>query len=241
MANQGNIAVDIGNSFIKSAKFVDDELTDKQVWNDLTELKGHYADAEYRWIFSSVNNKDEEIQQLFATVDYLILTPQTPIPLQVDYATPQTLGMDRLAAAVGAAHLYPEKPVLIIDAGSCIKYDLVNAGVFLGGTIAPGLKMRMKAMHYYTKRLPDISDEWQKLTINSPGKSTKECLVNGAFVGMLHEISGFIKQYLKEYEDLAVILSGGDAIHFESKIKPPIFANLNLVLIGLNRILNHNK
>ncbi len=99
----------------------------------------------------------------------------------------------------------------------------------------------MKAMNQLTGRLPDISDEWERLTLRSPGKTTKECMLNGAYTGMLHEINGFIGQFMKEYKDLAVILTGGDAAYFESKLKAPIFADFNLVLIGLNRILNHNK
>lgn len=214
---------------------------EKKVWSKLEEaLDYHGGGTENRWIFSSVKDRKEQIAAIFQDVDLLVLDRSTPVPLVLDYDTPETLGMDRLAAAVGAYHLYPNETILVIDAGSCITYDIVEAGAYKGGVIAPGLKMRMRAMNHFTSRLPDISIEWQDIPLRSPGKSTKECMVNGAYIGMVHEIDGYVEQYMKEYPGLAVILTGGDAIHFESKLKAPIFANLNLVLIGLNRILNHN-
>lgn len=219
-----------------------DVLEEKHWWNNLQDLKTHYPPGLHSYIFSSVGNNLEEITSTFTGADITILTRTTPLPLAIDYATPETLGMDRLAAAAGACYLHPGKNILVIDAGSCITYDLVDCtGTFRGGIIAPGLKMRMRSMAHFTRQLPDISGDWEKLTIGLVGKSTKDCLANGAYEGQLHEIEGFISRFRKEYTDLVVMLTGGDADHFESRLKEPIFADSNLVLTGLNRILNYNK
>lgn len=242
MAKEGNIIVDVGNSSIKTAKFVGANLVERNIRYTLQEVLDTYSSGNYDWIFSSVGSSIEEILALFGEFDPLLLKKETPLPISIDYDTPETLGMDRLAAAVGGHFLYPEKNVLIIDAGTCITYDIVTAkGVFLGGVISPGLKMRMSAMNHYTHQLPDISEEWEQVISRTPGKSTKECLLNGSVTAIIHEMNGFLTSFNKEYADLVVVLTGGDGPYFESNLKAPIFADLNLVLTGLNRILNYNR
>ena len=233
--------VDIGNSKIKTAIFEGERMVSRFVANHLEEVFQHYGSTSYRWIFSSVGDDPTAYSQIRSVADHLILTKDTPLPIVLDYQSPETLGVDRIAASVGAFHLY-KKGCLVIDAGTCITYDLVDSkGVYRGGAIAPGLRMRMKAMSHFTKRLPDVSSEWEEIALKTQGKTTRECLVTGAFGGVVHEMEGFIEAFLKEYEDLAVILTGGDANYFESKLKAPIFANFDLVLTGLNTILNYNK
>lgn len=241
VANQGNIAVDIGNSDIKSGKFLGDQLLEKKHWKNLKDLKDHYSTGNFQWIFSSVGNNDPEINTLFEGYSFIILSQATKVPLHLNYRTPETLGMDRLSAAVGAFAISPEKNILIIDAGTCVTYDVVDAkGVFQGGAIAPGFKMRMKAMGHFTRQLPDISEEWEKIPLEAMGKTTKECLLTGTYGGMIHEMNGFMARYRKDYSDLIVMLTGGDARYFESRLKGHIFADSNLVLTGLNRILTYN-
>lgn len=241
MVNRKNIVVDIGNSRIKSGEFEQDKLIEVKNWANLAQLKSAYTSSKgSNWIFSIVGEHREEIAGQFP--GYPILTYQTPLPVSLDYKTPETLGMDRVAAAVGARELHPGRNILVIDAGSCITYDIMDAkGVFQGGVIAPGLQMRMKAMHHFTRQLPDISPEWESLPQNLLGKSTRECLLNGAYLAAIYEIESFIAAYKKEFDNLVVMLTGGDTPYFESKLKAPIFANFELVLIGLNRILRHNN
>ncbi|MEQ8470126.1 MAG: type III pantothenate kinase [Marinoscillum sp.] len=242
MRKRTNVVVDIGNSKIKSALFEGDELKSKIQTYRLQDLLDHYGFGSHQWIFSSVNNSNQEITEIFNQESHLILSRETPLPIVLNYDTPETLGVDRVAAAVGGSYNYPEKNVLIIDAGTCITYDVVSkVGAFEGGVIAPGLQMRMKSMNHYTKRLPDISEDWSQIMLKNLGKSTRECLLAGSFAAIVHEMNGFIDQFKKEYPELVVILTGGDANYFESKVKAPIFADFDLVLRGLNRILNHNQ
>lgn len=237
-----NVAVDIGNTRIKSALFDGERMVATAVHKTLDELLFHYESKVHHWIFGSVKNYDEQLHEIFYGENYLKLTNETPLPIVVQYDTPNTLGVDRLAAAVGAYTIHPDKNVLIIDAGTCITYDILDRhGVFQGGVIAPGLKMRMKAMAHFTAALPDISEDFSQIMLKNLGKSTRECLLAGSLSATIHEINGFIDHFLKEYEELVVMITGGDAMHFESKLKAHIFADFDLVLTGLNRILIKNQ
>lgn len=241
MSQKLNIVLDVGNSRIKSGIFLNNNLIHSEWFNDPDPLIQKYAGLGHHWIVSSVR-KDISWMKDLKSEHLIILSHQTPVPLALDYETPETLGMDRLAAAVGAATIFPDKHVLIIDAGTCITYDLISkAGVFEGGVIAPGLKMRWKAMRQFTEKLPDLSDSWEEDITDGPGKSTRQSLFHGAFTAILIEIEGFISKFGQEKPDLLVLLTGGDSHYFESKLKQGIFADSNLVLKGLNRILNFNQ
>ncbi|MFN3489476.1 MAG: type III pantothenate kinase, partial [Emticicia sp.] len=185
------------------------------------------------------------------------LNPETPVPIKKHYETPQTLGADRLAGAVGANFLFPNQNVLIIDMGTAIKYDYVSGiGAFEGGIISLGMRIRFEALHTFTKRLPLVEAEGIPDLI---GKNTKACIQSGVINAIIAEANGIIENYLK-LGNCQVILCGGDASFFESQIKKPTFAvdlsndsnqiapnaifsiqNIpNLTLIGLNRILQYN-
>ncbi|MCC3156078.1 type III pantothenate kinase [Hymenobacter sp. 15J16-1T3B] len=164
----------------------------------------------------------------------------TPVPLTNAYATPHTLGADRLAAAVGAAYLLPARPVVVIDAGTCIKCDLVTPdATYRGGSIAPGLRMRLQAMHAFTGRLPDLPlpAAAEAVQLALCGNDTRTAMLSGALNGAALEVNGMIASYRAEYPALAVVLTGGDAAFFESRLKGRIFAVSELVLLGLHRIL----
>jgi type III pantothenate kinase len=192
-------------------------------------------------IISSVKNDKDVISKLIQERHFIYLDHFTPLPISINYLTPQTLGMDRLAAIVGGFSQF-EKNVLVIDIGTCVTYDyLDHQSVYQGGAISPGLQMRMRAMSHYTSQLPDISQHWENIPLEELGKSTQGCLMVGAFEGLLKEIEGFIDDYKKDNGELHVILTGGDSKYFESKLKATIFADFNLVLTGLNTILNFNK
>ncbi|MFY0605681.1 MAG: type III pantothenate kinase [Cyclobacteriaceae bacterium] len=239
--DRSNVIVDIGNSRIKVAIFQGEHLQNKWTVESISEISSLALSHSASWIVSSVRKNQAEINDFLEDRNYLFLTHQTPLPISLDYKTPETLGVDRIAAAVAGNQLHPHGCV-VIDAGTCLTIEHVDAqGVYRGGVISPGLIMRMKAMHTFTDGLPDISENWQNIPLNEMGKSTYGCLMKGAFEGIIHELNGYIEVLKKDNPRLGVILTGGDAKYFETKLKAPIFADLNLVLKGLNTILNYNK
>jgi type III pantothenate kinase len=170
------------------------------------------------------------------------LSHETPVPIQNQYGTPATLGMDRLAAVVGANYFFPEQDCLVIDAGTCITFDYIDRNKkYFGGSISPGLTMKFKALHTFTGRLP-LVEQTEKNAEQVPlvGQNTVACLQSGVLNGTLAEVDGMIAAYLKQSPDLITVMCGGDAPFFETNLKARIFAVPDLVLIGLNRILNYN-
>lgn len=173
-----------------------------------------------------------------ATTLLLKFDHSSELPIKIGYATPETLGLDRIAAVVGAVMQCPDKAVLIVDAGTCVTYDLLTAdGTFAGGNIAPGIRLRLRAMHEHTGKLPLIDDAGETPEI---GFSTETAMRAGAVLGVAYEIEGYIARLNKVYPDLFVFLTGGDALKLAAKIKSRIFVDENLVLTGLNRILQEN-
>jgi type III pantothenate kinase len=237
-----NLAIDIGNTRTKLGIFQNDELVLKETWDslELTKLKEWlYNHPVEKIILSTVANINEEINDYFNSHFYYIqLTEKTSLPVKNLYETPETLGKDRLAAVAGAFELFPSQNCLVIDAGTCITLDLLNEeGEYLGGNITPGIEMRFKAMHHFTARLPLVERKMQK---NWIGKSTETAMRNGGQLGTILEVKAFIRMCRRKYKGLNVILTGGDADFFAKNLKTKIFANQNLVLIGLNKILKHN-
>ncbi len=169
---------------------------------------------------------------------FIELTHQTPLPIRNTYRTPETLGKDRLAAAVFGASVYPGKDVLVINAGTCITCDFVNAeGKYLGGSISPGLEMRFRALHTFTGKLPLIS--YKK--VNHPiGNNTTDAILSGVILGIVHEIEGVAGYYREKYPEIKIIFSGGDLIYFDKRLKISIFAVPNCVIYGLHQILRFN-
>ena len=168
----------------------------------------------------------------------------TPVPLRNAYATPHTLGPDRLAGAVGAAGLHPGQDVLIIDAGTALKLDFVSAdGTYHGGSIAPGLRMRLRALHAFTGRLPLLELPPAAEAVQLIGDSTASSLLSGVLGGTAAEVRGRVAEYRRRYPRLVVVLTGGDAPYLTAALTPPagrIFAVPELVLRGLDKILRHN-
>ena len=176
-------------------------------------------------------------ENTFQNYDVKVLSHQTPLPITLDYNTPETLGSDRIAAAVGANEFFPEKNNLVIDLGTCMTIDLIDSsGVFRGGIISPGIVMRMRSMAHYTGQLPDISAEWHTFDSSEIGKTTKECIFSGSFWGIVHEINSVLRTLEKDFTSLNMIITGGDAHFFESRLKAHIFAGSKIVQKGLYRI-----
>jgi len=235
-----NLVLDYGNSFAKVGVFEKDELKQNLSFSDVGELKFFLQNfSAENFILSSVA---QEASSTLGWVSHIkrkfVLTPALPLPIKNLYATPQTLGVDRIAGACGAHQIFPGLPCLVIDSGTCITYDFLdNKGNYHGGGISPGLKMRFQAMNAFTAKLPlaDIIEDPPLI-----GTTTETCLQSGAINGMIEEINGIITRYRREFEDLQVILCGGDARFFENKLKASIFAVPELVLSGLNSILIYN-
>ncbi len=191
-------------------------------------------------IFSTVREQDPKVIETLQqrANRFHGFSHSSRLPIGINYATPHTLGLDRIAAAVGAYTQHPGTPALIIDAGTCVTYDLLTAeGVFAGGNIAPGIELRLRAMHEHTGKLPQINAEGE---IPEMGFSTETAMRAGTIRGIVHEIEGYIAQLKEDYPELFVFLTGGDALKLEAKIKSRIFVDPNLVLTGLNRILHEN-
>ena len=240
-----HLVVDLGNTFSKIAWFDENRLVETQnkvSYEVLLEKLRQLEHVPQRAIVSSTSGPASEIAQILTQQNYpvVLLDAQTPVPIKKNYETPQTLGTDRVAAAVGAHFLHPNRNCLIIDLGTCITYDLLDAdGVFQGGVISPGLRMRFEALKTFTKRLPFIEPDG----IVPPliGKNTASAMQSGVMNGLVAELNGMVAQYEQQIPHLTVLVCGGDAPFFESSLKHSIFAVPNLVLIGLNRILQYNN
>jgi type III pantothenate kinase len=193
-----------------------------------------------RAILSSVKSENEEINRFLEDQfeQFVNLDHKTSLPIENLYQTPETLGKDRLAAAVGANELFPNQNLLVIDAGTAITYDLVSdRNQFIGGNISPGLEMRFKALNQFTGKLPlvNYSDEFQPI-----GRNTTEAIRAGVQNGILFEMAQTIDFFNRNYQNLQIIMTGGDSYFFDKKLNYSIFVHFNLTLIGLNRILEHN-
>jgi type III pantothenate kinase len=236
-----NIVVDDGNSRTKVAIFREgDETLEAKVFQSADELKKYLQGTSFaNALVSSVRGRANEILSwIDAGGRKIPLSANIPLPLTIRYLTPATLGVDRIAAAAGAIQLFPKTNCLVIDAGTCITFEFVSdRGEYLGGAISPGIRMRFEAMHQLTARLPLAMP-----SENAPliGSGTVECLQSGVMNGVTEEIKGIIRRYESEFNNLRVILCGGDAGFFENTGKPSIFVAPNLVLYGLKGILTYN-
>jgi len=235
-----NLVIDCGNTRIKAATFQDGILKEKTLFNKIADLELFLSRHTFdNAIVSSVSQPAEVIiNQISARGKKLKLDVHLPLPFQNGYSTPNTLGVDRIAAVCGALEIYPNRNCLVIDAGTCFNYEFIDAkGNYLGGAISPGIYMRLEAMHKFTARLPLVTHNPDVPLI---GNSTETCMQSGVTNGVIAEIEGIIARYSSLYPALGVILSGGDYSLFENKLKPSIFVAPELVLSGLNRILLHN-
>lgn len=237
-----NLVIDSGNTRIKLALFEKDKLIRKEIAPEAQAAKeliqSIYAE---HVIVSSVNLDAQEILSWAeGTRTKIILTPQLELPIAIEYKTPHTLGVDRIAAVCGAYDMFPNHNCLVIDTGTCITYELLEAsGNYRGGAISPGVSMRFEAMHKFTRRLPLISSR-DNSSYPLIGNTTETCMQSGVINGTSEEIKGMISQYQQLYTDLKVILCGGDYSFFENRLKPAIFVAPDLVLYGLNRILRYH-
>lgn len=240
-----NLIVDVGNTLVKLAVFDNRQLVfDQSVGLDrftttIKQLFEVYPQIKHAMIASvrEVDRKPIEVLSLFCEVHEL--TPDSKIPFKNKYATPKTLGMDRIALATSAYYQYPKSNTLIIDMGTCITYDIVTAkGDYLGGAISPGMQMRYRALYEQTGKLPLLHPE---MPLDFIGNSTPSSMHSGVVQGICHELDGCIDQYKNRFEHLTVILTGGDSHFFAKRLKNSIFATSKFLLEGLNHLLEYNK
>ncbi|MGE0077733.1 MAG: type III pantothenate kinase [Bacteroidales bacterium] len=237
-----NLILDIGNTRAKLALIENETIVLSQSYQDLTLAEIEIIVSTYSpqkaivCIVGKVNNAIlDYIQNNLKTIT---LDHNTPLPIQNNYTTPNTLGYDRIAVAVGANYLYPNKDILIIDAGTAITYELVTSnGIYQGGAISPGIQLRFKSLNNHTAHLPYLEKVENFRLI---GKTTNECIYSGVLNGTLCEIDGYIDEVRNDFPKICVILTGGDSNFFANKLKNSIFVNQDLMVIGLNRILELN-
>ena len=246
---EATLVIDIGNTYIKIAVFKQNQMLHSGQYQqaDSTIINNILVDyAVNKAIISSVKKNKEEWQNVLADkVPLIYFNAGMTSGITNHYLTPQTLGLDRLAAVIGAYHLYPGKSNMVIDGGTCITYDWIDAaGNYFGGSISPGLNMRYKALNNYTSGLPLISAD-ENFAAQS-GNDTASAILSGVQNGIKFELEGFIESYKMNGEELNIILSGGDSIFFDTLLKNSIFAPYikiepHLVLKGLNAAIQTNN
>ncbi len=241
-----NLIIDVGNTYVKLAVFKAGRIKRKDVIT-LKDLIEHVAflDKTYKSITKVIIASVGKLKK--KDVNYIVkhyknvlwLDSDTKLPFKNLYSTPKTLGIDRIALVSASVNQFPKKNALIIDAGTCITYDFItDNNMYLGGAIAPGIRMRYKSLNNLTANLPLLETE---IPNSITGNSTNASIHSGVVNGVLKEIEGVIKQYEEKYSDLTVILTGGDANFLSKQLKSSIFANSNFLLEGLNYILQFNS
>ena len=235
-----NLIIDIGNNSAKFFLFNGEQIIlHTRRSNSAFDVIGEWNrlyDIE-KAIISSVIADTPELQEEISKLQCPVVRfcNSMPLPLEIGYRTPGTLGSDRIAAAIGAWSKAPQRNILIIDAGSAITIDFVDKnGKYNGGNIAPGIKMRLRALHEYTARLPLVDKEGDIPTI---GYDTETAIRSGVINGICHELDGYINEFKQKYCDVLVFLTGGDEKQLKNRVKNCIFADKYLVAKGLNRIL----
>ncbi|MFM6954273.1 MAG: type III pantothenate kinase [Sphingobacteriaceae bacterium] len=242
-----NLVIDIGNSSQKIAVFEQKNLlyTETTTALDTTKLSQIFEQYPCTYsIISSVNQEVVELEQyLEQKSTYIRFSAGTASPIHNCYQSPETLGLDRLAAMVAVQALFPKQNTLVVDAGTCITYDVLDAQAnYFGGSISPGIQMRFRALHEFTGRLPLVPFSLERVAL--VGTDTPSAVQSGVLNGVIAEVENIVTQYHQNHPQLNVVFCGGHANFFDSQLKNSIFASNSsliphLVLIGLNEIIHH--
>ncbi|MCB0696571.1 MAG: type III pantothenate kinase [Chitinophagaceae bacterium] len=238
-----NLCIDWGNTLVKAGLFENGQLkanysfpahdAHMRLTEILEEQKPAYA------IIASVSSQSAATEDMLASnvKRFIRMDDRTSTPVMNAYSS-DSVGVDRLAMAVGAHSVNPTKNNLVVCLGTCITYNFVqNNRTFRGGAISPGLRMRLRAMHEFTDKLPEVSLGGETLLL---GYDTETCMRSGAVFGITSEIDGMVNEFAGKYSDFNAVLTGGDMQYFEGKLKCEIFADPDIILKGLNIILKHN-
>ncbi len=238
-----NLVLDIGNTNVKAAIFQNGNLTEKKsvslgdLGNVIDKLIFEFSVSKI--IVSSVSATKEELEVLIDNrVPWLWLDNTIQLPISVEYQSLETLGVDRLAGLMGVFEEYPKKNVLVIDCGTCITYDLLTYdNRYFGGAISPGVGIRYKSLNKFTKNLPFLTPKFEPSLI---GQTTEDSMHSGVIKGVTYEMNGAINAYNERFGNLVVVITGGDSVNFANEVKNTTFADLNLILVGLNKILEYH-
>jgi type III pantothenate kinase len=233
------LTIDVGNTRIKGAVFEGSMLMETFIFEKSTLEKSikniviKYKNITHLVVSSVSDVEKESFLGLNGALNIHFVSHKDPFPFENLYQTPTTLGIDRMVLASGATLRYPSQNRLVIDAGTCVTYDFIDAdNKYLGGAIAPGLRLRYESLHNFTAKLP-------LLTLENPenfiGSSTSESIHSGVVNGLIYEIDGFINQYKEKYSNFIIILTGGDTEFLAKRLKNTIFANSNFLLESLNQ------
>ena len=240
-----NLIIDAGNTAVKLAVFDKENMVFNQIVasdfliEKVKDIFKLYPKISWAIVSSVCNIDKKEIEVLNTFFKVHVLSHKSKIPFKNLYATPSSLGVDRIALASSAFYYNSNHNSLVIDAGTCITYEFINEnGEYLGGAISPGLTMRYKALHQQTSKLPLLE---KNEPLDFIGDSTEASIHSGIVNGTCVEINGVIEQYISRFADLTVILTGGDAQFLSNRLKNTIFADSKFLLDGLNYLLEYNK
>ena len=237
------LVIDVGNTRIKAAVFEDTTLFEIFVFSKI-ELQKNIQNILKNFkkitdiVVSSVGDVEKQSFLEYSNVlNVHFLSHEDSFPFHNSYATPKTLGIDRMVLAAGATLRFPNQNRLVIDAGTCVTYDFIDdKNNYLGGAIAPGLRLRYESLHNFTAKLPLLSLESPRDLI---GTSTSESIHSGVVNGFVYEIDGFIDEYKVRYSNFIIILTGGDTDFLAIRLKNTIFANSNFLLESLNQTFQY--
>lgn len=238
------LAIDIGNTQIKLAVFEQNTLLNKKTipysdWKmEVLNTLNFFSEIKNIVVSSVGNLQKSDFLDIKTGIEVFFITRESKFPFQNRYETPITLGVDRMVVVAGAVLTFPEQNRLIIDAGTCITYDFVDANdVYHGGAISPGIRLRYESLNNYTAKLPLLQQEQPKDLI---GNSTDQSIHSGVINGITLEIDGFISSVLNKNDNFIIILTGGDADFLAERLKNTIFANPNFLLESLNQTFQYN-
>jgi type III pantothenate kinase len=241
-----NLIIDLGNTQTKVGVFLGKELIRKLIFDkntafDVKKILAEFPEIKNSIVSSVINHNKDIINILQNKTHCLSFDINTKLFFTILYKTPETLGKDRIAAVAGAVALYPQKPLLVIDAGTCIKYNFITANSeFIGGAISPGIDMRYKALNVFTDKLPHL--QFEQSFNEVIGTSTKNSIISGVQQGALFEIEGYAKHFKEQNKNGIIIATGGNLSFLVDGLKNSIFAAPDLILSGLNEILlYHHK
>jgi len=237
-----NLIVDIGNTNTKLAVFEGqkrlslsriNELSCEELEKELTGFKIQKV------IVSSVKKLHPLMSELFfSNIPFVhVLTHKSRLPFKIEYETPETLGPDRIAAVAGAFNLFAGTEILVIDAGTALTFDFLSANIYKGGNISPGLKMRFKALNKFTDKLPLVSPD---KNFTFPGRNTTDAITAGVITGITYEINEYIRTFEKKHTHFKIVLTGGDSGYLKDKIDNKVTYMPDIVIDGLNYILEYN-
>ncbi|WP_396145587.1 type III pantothenate kinase [Flavobacterium sp.] len=239
------LVIDVGNTQIKAAVFEQNTLLKKEIiayedWQiSLKKVMKNFSEISILVVASVGKLEKSDFLTLDSGLNVYFITRESKFPFNNLYASPSTLGIDRMILASGAVLQFPKKNRLVIDAGTCITYDFIDSNDnYLGGAISPGIRLRYESLHNYTAKLPLLKKE---KPIDIVGNSTTQSIHSGVINGVSFEIEGFINSVLDKNDNFIIILTGGDAVFLAERLKNTIFANPNFLLESLNQTFQYNN